>query len=47
MEENLVTRLEFSLCDFQEEGLIAGMMEWAAKEKETFSKLTEKRRSVL
>ncbi|MBO5145938.1 MAG: hypothetical protein J6C19_10465 [Lachnospiraceae bacterium] len=27
----VITRLEFSLCDFQEEGLIAGMMEWAAK----------------
>lgn len=27
----VITRLEMSLCDFQEEGLIAGMMEWAAK----------------
>lgn len=27
----VITRLEFSLCDFQEEGLIVGTMEWAAK----------------
>ncbi len=27
----IINRLEFSLCDFQKDGMIAGMMEWAAR----------------
>lgn len=27
----IINRLEYNLCDFQEEGIIAGMMEWAAR----------------
>ena len=27
----IINRLEYSLCDFQKEGIIAGMMEWAAR----------------
>ena len=27
----IINRMEYNLCDFQEEGIVAGIMEWAAK----------------